>query len=230
MDDGRRGRDDTGLSMLFTVISLLITALLILFALSTMFGSSNGSTKLSNQPGVALADDLTAQQTLQTSLTTADAQASESGGYGAVTPDALGTANPSITYVAGPSTSPTTVSVATTSTGTPGAGAGAGAGGGGSIAGAIAGAQAAAGAAGGDGSDSGGGGSGGSGGSGSITLAIRSTSGNCWLIWKGAGGGTWFGEQTDLPSCTAPALGAAPTASTVSSTAIGWRYGAFPGI
>ena len=237
MDDERRDRTDAGISMLLTVISLLITALLILFALTTMFDSSgNGSVKLSDNPGVGMADDLTAQQTLQTSMTTADAQAAESGGYGTVTADGLTAANPSITYVNGPSSSSTTVSVATTSTGTPGAGAGAGAaGGGGAGASAIAGARAAAGAAGSDGSDGSGlgdgsGSGGGSGGSGSITLAIHSSSGICWLIWKGAGGGTWFGEQTGLSSCTAPPLSAAPVASAVSSTAIGWRYGAFPGI
>src|SRR5665213_777611 len=76
---------DSGFSMVVTTISLLITALLVLFALTTMFKSSNGSTKLSNQPGVGLADDLQAQQSLQTTLTTASALAAEAGAYSDIT-------------------------------------------------------------------------------------------------------------------------------------------------
>jgi len=206
MDDDRRDRTDAGFSMLLTVVSLLITALLILFALTTLFKSNgNGSVKLSNEPGVGMADDLSAQQALQTSLTAADTVAAESGGYGSVTASALSASNPSITYVDAPgsSSSSSTVSVATSSTGSS-------AGGVGGVAGL------------GDGSDQGGGGSG------SITLAVRASSGNCWLAWKGAGGGTWFGEQTGLTSCHAVTLASAPTAGVVSSSAIGWRQGAFP--
>jgi len=186
MDDERRNRSDPGFSMVVTVISLLVTALLVLLALTTMFKSSgNGSTKLSNQPGVGTADDLSAQQALQTTLTTADAVAAGSGGYGSVTASALAASDPSISYVAGPSASSATISVAA-STGSAG-----GAGGG-------------------------------------MTLAVRSATGNCWLVWKGDGGATWFGQQTGLTSCTAPPLGTAPTATPVSSTSIGWRQGAFP--
>ena len=206
MDDQRRNRNDAGFSMLLTVISLLITAVLILFALTTMFKSSgNGSTKLTNEPGVGMADDLAAQQALQTSLTAADAVAAASGGYGSVTSSALSASNPSITYVDAPgsSSSSSTVSVASSSASPSGGGAG-------GVAGL------------GDGSDQGGGGSG------SVTLAVRASTGNCWLAWKGAGGVTWFGEQTGLTSCHAVTLGSAPTAGAVSSSAIGWRQGAFP--
>jgi hypothetical protein len=168
--------------MVVTAISLLVTALLVLFALTTMFKSSNGSTKLSNQPGVGLAEDLQAQQSLQTTLTTASDLAAGAGGYSGVTPALLSESNPSTTYVSGPSTNADTVSVAT-STGTDG--------------------------------------------SGSMTLAAWSTSGDCWLIWKGSGG-TLFGEQTNLRSCIAPTLGTQPSAGTPSATAIGWRQGAFP--
>jgi hypothetical protein len=184
--------------MLVTTISLLVTALLVLLALTTMFKSSNGSTKLSNQPGVGLADDLQAQQSLQTTLTASSALVAGAGGYGGVTAASLSESNPSITYVSGPSSSADTVSVAT-SDATADSGSGIG----------------------GDGSDQN------SGGSGSMTLAAWSSSGNCWLIWTG-GGATWFGEQTGLTSCVAPALASPPVAGTPSSTAIGWRLGAFP--
>jgi hypothetical protein len=65
-------------------------------------------------------------------------------------------------------------------------------------------------------------------GGGSVTLADRSTSGTCWLIWKSAASATWYGAQTGLSSCTAPVLAAPPTAGPVSSSAIGWQQGSFP--
>ena len=66
------------------------------------------------------------------------------------------------------------------------------------------------------------------GGGGSVTLADRSTDGTCWLVWKSAASATWFGAQTDLLSCTAPALDSAPSPGAVSSTSIGWQQGSFP--
>jgi hypothetical protein len=63
---------------------------------------------------------------------------------------------------------------------------------------------------------------------GSVTLAVRSTGGTCWLVWKSSGAPTWYGAQTDQPSCTAPALASAPAATPVSSTSIGWQQGSFP--
>jgi hypothetical protein len=175
---------ESGFSMVATAASLVIGALLLAFALTSMLKSGGGSNaSLSNAPGVGMADDLSAQQALTTSLTAAGSAAAVAGGYSAVTGEALSASNPSITYTGGASTGSSTVSVATSA---------------------------------------------GTGGGGGLTLAVRSSSGNCWLVWDGGGGATWFGEQTNLPSCTAPALGTAPTASPVSSTAIGWRLGAFP--
>jgi hypothetical protein len=62
----------------------------------------------------------------------------------------------------------------------------------------------------------------------SITLADRASDGTCWLVWKSSAGGTWFGAQTGLASCTAPVLAAPPVASAVSSASIGWQEGSFP--
>ncbi|MGO9028707.1 MAG: hypothetical protein ACLQOZ_08800 [Acidimicrobiales bacterium] len=181
---------ESGFSMIATAASLIIGALLLAFALTSMLKSGGGSNaSLTNAPGVGMADDLSAQQALTTSLTAAGSAAAAAGGYSGVTGEALSASNPSITYTDGASTGSSTVSVATS----------AGTGAGGELSGA----------------------------GGGLTLAVRSSSGNCWLVWDG-GGATWYGEQTDLPSCTAPALGTAPTASPVSSTTIGWRLGAFP--
>jgi hypothetical protein len=63
---------------------------------------------------------------------------------------------------------------------------------------------------------------------GTITLADRSTDGTCWLVWKGGGTATWYGAQTGLASCTAPAPAAGPAPGVVSATTIGWQQGAFP--
>jgi hypothetical protein len=65
-------------------------------------------------------------------------------------------------------------------------------------------------------------------GGGSITMADRSSDGICWLVWRPAGGATWYGAQTGLASCTAPAITTAPVPGSVSSSAIGWQEGSFP--
>ncbi len=65
-------------------------------------------------------------------------------------------------------------------------------------------------------------------GGGSVTLAVRSTGGTCWLAWKSSGSDTWYGAQTGQPSCTAPALASAPTAGPVSTSSIGWQEGSYP--
>lgn len=169
---------DSGLSMVATAASLVIGALLLAFALTSMFKSTGGSTRLSNAPGVGTADDLSAQQALSTSLTAAGPAAAAAGGYGAITAGALETADPSITYTSGPTNSSSTVSVATSSAG--------------------------------------------------VTLVTRSATGSCWSVWDG-GSGVWYGEQTNVSSCTAQALGAPPTAGPVSSSAIGWQQAGFPG-
>jgi len=65
-------------------------------------------------------------------------------------------------------------------------------------------------------------------GSGSITMADRASDGTCWLVWRSPGSPAWYGAQTGLASCTAPALASTPTAGPVSSSAIGWQQGGFP--
>jgi hypothetical protein len=63
---------------------------------------------------------------------------------------------------------------------------------------------------------------------GAVTLAARASDNVCWLIWKSAGGEAWYGAQTGLTSCTAPALTVPPSPGPVSSTSIGWQQGSFP--
>jgi hypothetical protein len=63
---------------------------------------------------------------------------------------------------------------------------------------------------------------------GSITLADRSSDGTCWLAWKSAASATWYGAQTGLSSCMAPALDSTPSPGPVSSASIGWQQGSFP--
>ncbi len=181
---------DAGFSMIATVLSLVATALLVAILLSTTLHSgSNSNASITNAPGVAEAEGLQAQQSLTTGLSAAAAAATGTGGYGAITPSALSASNPSVSFVAGPSSSPSTVSVAVS------AGQGVGF-------------------------------DGGSGGS--ITLAARSSDGVCWLAWKAAGTPTWYGAQTSLTSCTAPAIASEPASGPVSSTSIGWQQGSFP--
>jgi hypothetical protein len=184
---------DDGFSMIATVLSLVATALLVALLLgSTLHSGSTSSTRVANAPGVAEADSVQAQQVLSTGLTTADAAAIQSGGYGSLSPGELSASEPSVSFVAGPSSNASTVSMAVgqpqpgSSTGGPG------------------------------------------GPGGSITLADRSSNGTCWLIWKGGGAGAWYGAQTGLSGCTAPALATAPSPGPVSSAAIGWQQGGFP--
>lgn len=186
------GSDD-GFSMIATVLSLGATALLVALLLgSTLHSNSTSSSRVANAPGVAEADSMQAKQALSTGLTTADAAAIQSGGYGSLSPSELSASEPSVTFVAGPSSNASTVSVALgpsqpgPSTGGPG------------------------------------------GPGGSITLADRSSDGTCWLIWKGGVAGTWYGAQTGLSSCTAPALTTAPSPGPVSPATIGWQQGGFP--
>jgi hypothetical protein len=207
--------------MIATVLSLLAAALLTLLLLSTTLHSgSTSDTSISNAPGVGLADDLVAQQALSSALTSIGAAASSAGGYGALDISALSASDPSISFVAGPTSGPSTISVALTDT-SDGASSGAGVPNGGTYglggaAGAATGAAGATGANGG-GTDSG-----------TVTLASRSTSGTCWLAWKAAGSATWYGAQTHLPSCSAPALASAPTPGPLTSTSIGWQQGSYP--
>ncbi len=213
---------DDGFSMIATALGLLATAVLTAILLGTML-NSNGSSSggASGEPGVAEAKAIQAQQTLAIGLTTAETAAVSAGGYGALQPSTLTASNPSITFVSGPSTNANTLSMAVVGGSVDQAGSSGGATG---VAGAISAAGAAA-----DGQASTGAG-GGSGETGSITLADRSTDGTCWLVWKAADGSEWYGAETGLASCTAPALSSTPSAGPVTSSSIGWQQGTFPSI
>lgn len=215
---------DAGFSMIATMLSLVAVALLTLLLMSTTLNSSSTSaTSVSNAPGVGLADNLLAQQSLSTALSAVDAAASSDGGYGSLDLATLSASDPSVSFVDGPTTDASTVSIATTAGS--GGGASATGGGGGSVSAAISSAEAAGGA--GDGVGAGAGGAGGSA-SGTVTLAARSSNGTCWLLWRGDGSATWFGAQTGQPTCTASSLASTPVAGPVSSSTIGWQQGSFP--
>ena len=111
-----RLRDDAGLSMVVTLAGLVIVALLVLVALKSSFGSGSSSGSSVRQP-VSAADDAQAQQSLATALTTAATATAASGTFVGLDASALQAAEPSVTFVDGPSTGPTTVSVASTSDG-----------------------------------------------------------------------------------------------------------------
>ena len=109
-------RDDTGLSMVVTLAGLVLVALLVLVGLKSAFGSGTTSGSSAQRP-VSAADDAQAQQSLATALTTAATATAASGTYVGLDASALRTAEPSVTFVDGPSTGPGTVSVASTSDG-----------------------------------------------------------------------------------------------------------------
>jgi hypothetical protein len=215
--------------MIATVLSLVVVALAVALLLgTTLHSGGSSSTGVANSPGAALAAHLQAQQSLSTGLTAAETAAASAGGFSGVTVSELGASNPSITFVAGPSSGPTTVSIAVTADGSGGA-----TGGGGPSTG-VAGVPDIPGVTGGgdsansSGNSGGGNSGGGNSGGGSITLADRSSDGVCWLVWKSGAAVTWYGAQTGLANCTAPSLSAAPPSGSVSSTAIGWQLGSFP--
>jgi hypothetical protein len=109
---------DEGFSMIVTMLSLVIGAVLVALLLGKTLGSSTTSgTSITNAPGVSEADSLQAKQSLSIGLTAAVTAATASGGFATVTSADLSQANPSIHFVTGPSASPSTVSVATAATG-----------------------------------------------------------------------------------------------------------------
>lgn len=110
------GRDDAGLSMVVTLASLLVVALLVLVGIKSTLGSGSTSSSSVHQP-VSAADDAQAQQSLSTALTTAATAAAGTASYVGLDAAALQAAEPSLTFVDGPSTGPETVSVASTSDG-----------------------------------------------------------------------------------------------------------------
>ncbi len=211
--------DEGGFSMVATVLSLVVGALALALVLGTTLHSTGTSPNgVANAPGVAQADRIQAQQSLTTGLTAAQTLAAGAGGLAGVTAAELQSSNPSLDFVSGASSGPTTVSVAVSGESggvTPGAGDTGGASSG------IAGIAGIAGA-------TGQGGDGGGGGTGSITLADRSSDGVCWLVWSAGGTATWYGAQTGLASCSAPSLSAPPTPGPVTSSTIGWQQASFP--
>ena len=115
--------------MVVTGVSMVVTALLVLIAIEATLGSGHSNPgSASGNPEVSAADHLQAQQSLSTALQAVNAAsaggaggvpglgASGSGsGTGAgsgVTVAELSASDPSLTFVAGPSTTATTVSVA----------------------------------------------------------------------------------------------------------------------
>lgn len=64
-------------------------------------------------------------------------------------------------------------------------------------------------------------------GDGSVTLALRSSSGTCFLVWT-ASAATWFGTEPGAGTCAAGALDAPPAASTPGPGKVGWQQGTFP--
>ncbi|MGH9078579.1 MAG: hypothetical protein ACRDYE_00595 [Acidimicrobiales bacterium] len=213
--------------MIATMFGLVIVALSAALLLGTTLHSGGTSSKgVANAPGVALADRLQAQQSLSTGLTAAETAAAAAGGFSGVTASGLEGSNPSIAFVAGPASGPTTVSVAVSTGGNGGIGNDSAVGGGGQSSG-VAGIPDIPGVTGGSG-DTGGTGNSSTGDMGSVTLTDRSSDDICWLIWKSGGSAAWYGAQTGLASCTAPSLSAPPTPGPVSSNAIGWQQGSFP--
>ncbi len=209
-DAARQTFGDGGFSMIATALALLATAVLTALLLGTMLNSDGASgSGVSDEPGVAQATALQAQQTLSTGLTAADAAAVNAGGYGSLQPLTLTASNPSIIFVNGPSTNSDTVSMAVVSGNDSQSDAGTGDGAG-------------------MGGDAGGFESGGDGGGGSITLADRSTNGTCWLVWKSTGGDTWYGAETGQASCIAQPIASTPSPAPVSSSSIGWQSSSFP--
>src|SRR5215472_11228078 len=112
----RRASGDQGFSTVVIVVTLLISAVLTAVLVGTMFNSNssaNSSTSVTNAPGVAMATNVQAQETLSQALSAAAGAATAQGGYGSLDASALSAAEPSTSFVNGPSSSPTTVSVAT---------------------------------------------------------------------------------------------------------------------
>jgi hypothetical protein len=179
---------DGGFSMIVTMLSLVIGALLVALLLGKTLGSSaTSSTSITNAPGVSEADGLQAKQSLSIGLTAAATAAATNGGYATLTSADLSQANPSVHFVTGPSTNSSTVSIATVAAGS-------------------------------------------SDGGGSITMAVHASGGTCWLVWKADQGATWYGAQSGLASCIAPAISSPPTPGPVSSSTIGWQQGSFPSL
>ncbi len=180
---------DAGFSMIVTMISLVGVALLTLLLLSTTLHSgSTSDTSVSNAPGVGLADNLLAQQSLSTALSAVGAAASSAGGYGSLDVGALSASDPSVTYITGPTTGASTVSIAVTNGGGGSVGTGAAAGGsGGPYGSAISSAEAAAAGSAGSGAGRG-----------------RPREPLPWLPARPTVRAGWYGGERDRPPGSAP--------------------------
>lgn len=116
-----RTADEGGFSMIATMLSMVAVALLTALLLGSTFDSgstSSGSTSsgTAGNPEVAMADAVQAQQSLSAGLHAAQDASAAAGGFASIDAATLSAAEPSVTFVSGPSTGPTTVSVATGAT------------------------------------------------------------------------------------------------------------------
>ncbi len=112
----QRHAGDGGFSMIATMLSMVAVALLLALLLASSFHSGSTASGTAGNPEVALADSLQAQQSLSTGLHAAEDAAASAGGLASVDAATLSAAEPSVTFVSGASTGPTTVSMATGST------------------------------------------------------------------------------------------------------------------
>jgi len=202
----RSSRDDRGqIGVIGVAISLGVVAILTAIIIGISFGSGNGGTDTSGDDGVGQASDIQAQQDLSQAVTAVRAV----GSQGAA---ALQEAEPSLSFVNGPTSEPNVISVASV----PGAASPGAASSGATIPGVPG--VTVPGSAGSAPATSGG----------STTIASYApTTRNCWFIYSD-GGALFYGLQTDQASCTAPALATAPAAGAASASAIGWQANQFP--
>jgi hypothetical protein len=61
---------------------------------------------------------------------------------------------------------------------------------------------------------------------GSVTMAVHSASGTCWLAWRSAAT-TWYGKGPAGTGCAAVAMSSPPTAGTAPG-GVRWRQGSYP--
>ena len=116
LGSAQRDAGDGGFSMIATMLSMVAVAVLVGLLLASTFHSGSTSSGTAGNQQVALADSLQAQQSLSTGLHAAEDAAAVAGGLASVDAATLSASEPSVTFVSGPSTGPTTVSVATGST------------------------------------------------------------------------------------------------------------------
>ena len=112
-----RRRDEQGLSMVVTMVSLVAVALLVLLAARATLGGSSGSASTSVDQPVAAADGAEAQQTLSTALGAVASASGSTDSYVGIDAAELSTSEPSLQFTDGASTGPDSVSVAATSDG-----------------------------------------------------------------------------------------------------------------